>query len=171
MHIKRRYTGLNWLGEKMFYERFCQLERLGFRRYRESQIGYWNTGFYIVLPEGWTFETMPPPNLPSSITTLPFKPTRYVALRDEQCRIRATLIELRDDADRKRQLSNIWLATYFNCRWTRPELWEIVDGRGEIRHQIEQPEPGQKNTGLDLCEQWLDKNYPDWRDPFAYWDE
>lgn len=59
----------------------------------------------------------------------------------------------------------------------------IVTGEGEVLYETEptQPISGKEKAGRlgrarawlqasDRAKAWLDENYPDWRDPLAYWD-
>jgi len=171
MTIERKYTGLDWIGEKQFYNRFSQVERLGFRRYRTDRQPLEDPRFFVTLPEGWTMEVSPAPTLPED-TEIPPPPVRYLHVRDQLCRQRVTLVEKGEDTDSQRLLADIWLATFYTYDFPDPDDWAIRDALGNVKHRIPMTSPDENGRdSLDLVVEWLDQHFPDWCDPFAYWDD
>lgn len=75
-----------------------------------------------------------------------------------------------------------YLLTHYGTRGAAPQggwgtphdpsfaTTEVTDGYQGTIYVVQQSDIGD-DAGATAAHQWLDENYPDWRDPRAYWDD
>jgi hypothetical protein len=121
---------------------------------------------YVELPKGWEKK--------------PTDDNRWTMLVDERERERARIFYKPLFYDRK---ANMTLVTRFDFRrdYGRESTENVslvyVSDCGEVVHTTEPIQLPDNRSRYQVAEQsdkaavaWLDANYPDWRNPGAYWD-
>jgi len=124
------------------------------------------------LPEGWVKES-------------DSHDPRHMVIRDAKGRVRATMFYKAAFYDRK---ANVNLRSRYSIRqhYDAPDgtiQWQVYDCETVI-HTVERKSPSREKEPEAYYEllnklyrndggarDWLDKEFPDWRDPTAYWED
>lgn len=145
-----------------------QLEKMGIVYGEDAD----NLFVYVQLPEGW-----------EKVAT---DHSMHSKLIDDQSRERANIFYKAAFYDRRASISikrRYGYTVQPVCGWgqefdneTEPRVCVVTDC-GEVIWQTEEVMPSEENVWFRLDDvlrplglAWLNKHYPDWQDPLAYWD-
>lgn len=97
------------------------------------------------LPSGWTKEAT--------------EHSMWSVIKDDKGRQRAMVFYKAAFYDRAAHMNP---CTYYSTSMGDDKTYRVVNASGEIKYHAKD---------YDDARNWLDKHYPDWRNPVAYWDE
>lgn len=117
-------------------------------------------------PPGWTWEWHDLPLMPGARRSP--VPARCL-LHDAKGRWRGTVCP--SGTPKRLELTDLWFGTRYMTDWDEFADAETVYDRASGQYLIRFDRSADAEASSpDSAEAWLDRHYPDWRDPAAYWD-
>jgi hypothetical protein len=116
----------------------------------------------VELPEGWKI--------------VPTEHSMWTRLVDDKGRRRGSIFYKASFYDRRAMLTfdpYYQIHTLSNEDYSQWLGVEVRDAEGKVLHSIKNEDPDDVHEyfeGQDKAREWLNENYPNNRDPFAYWD-